>query len=536
MKNLRHMKKTILFILILFCEFAIAQETVGLVYSDINETKADGYTLFNTLSDDRVYLINNCGEVVNQWDFSGKNSKQSYLLENGNLWQSDQETADIRDWDNNVIWSVEFNSLGFRIHHDIAPLPNGNFLLLIRDTYTDVEMLAQGKDTSFDGSRFVLDKIIEIEPVGTNSANIVWEWKFFDHLIQQFDSSKPNFGSISANPQLLDMNYEAFNSVDYTHGNGIDYNADLDQIMISARHTSEIYVIDHSTTTAQAASNSGGIYGKGGDFLWRWGNPAVYDSGTAANQTLGKQHDAKWITDGIHKGKISVFSNDAYGTDLSASSAHIIEPNDVDGVYNLDKGKFSPEDYFWSYNGTILGEILRENSRSGVQIMPNGNALINETNKGRISEVDSSGKVIWVYKIPISGGTTFDQYTKEIADNGSFRATRYPENYVGFDGLTIVSSGIIENENSISANCAKLLSVDNLYFSDLRVYPNPTKDWLNFNFNKPIDQIKVYDIYGKIVLTQTNAELVNLESLANGLYVVKILSGGSTDSLKIIKN
>ena len=313
--------------------------------------------------------------------------------------------------------------------------------------------------------------------------------------------------------------------------------------MISARHTSEIYVIDHSTTTLEAASHTGGIYGKGGDFLWRWGNPAVYDNGTVSNQKLGKQHDAKWITEGIHKGKISVFSNEGYGTDLSASSIHIIEPNDNNGVYTMDLDVFSPEDYFWSYDGTILGEVLRENSRSGVQIMTNlseklrdinSNILINETNKGRISEVDSNGRVIWVYEIPISVGSTYNQFATEIADNGSFRATRYPENYVGFDGLTLVSSGIIEDVNSISAKCAKLLSVDSFNFSDLTAYPNPTKHWLNFN--RTIDQIDVFDIYGKAVLSQRGAVRVNLQNLANGLYIIKISSGNSTNSLKVIKN
>jgi hypothetical protein len=531
------MKKITVFALLLLFNFATAQETVGLVFDDVNESKSGGYTLFTSLNDDRVFLMNNCGEVVNQWSFSGLNGRQVYLLENGNLLQGNGFNADIRDWNNNVLWSLDYMAVfGFRVHHDLEPLPNGNFLVLVRDPYTDVEMFAEGKDTSYPEDSFVLERIVEIKPVGTNSASIVWEWKLFDHMIQEFDASKPNFGTVADNPQLFDMNYDDGHGSNPIHSNAIDYNEDLNQIAISARHLSEVFILDHSTTTAQAATHTGGIYGKGGDFLWRWGNPEVYNQGTIADRQLGRQHDIKWITEGPHQGKMSVFSNDGYGTDLTLSSIHIIDQNDSNGVYSLDaSGKFLPEDYFWSYDGTILGEVMEGSSRCGVQIMANGNALINETGKGRYSEVDSSGNVVWVYIVPTAANSTFDQF--ETPDGtGSFRAHRYPESYIGFHDVTFNNTGIIENVNAISENCINLLSVDDIAFNDLQVYPNPTKGIVNINFNKQIDQIEVYDLSGKTVLRKLNSETINLENLKDGLYLIRISADDNSETIKIVKN
>ena len=534
------MKKTLLLMTLLFLNYAMSQETVGLVYNNVNLEKSPGYTLFTSLNDNRILLINNCGEVVNQWTSDwgtapNQTSRMVYLLENGNLLLSSGFNVQIKDWNNNPVWGINYqDEFGFRIHHDIEPLPNGNILVLVRDPYTNTEMFDAGLDTSFTEDTLVLERIVEIQPVGTDTANIVWEWKLFDHLVQEFDASKANFGVVADNPQLLDVNYEDGHGTNPIHANAVEYNAALDQIAVSSRHLKEVFIIDHSTTTVEAAGHTGGIYGKGGDFLWRWGNPEVYNRGTLSDRKLGRQHDIKWIEDGPHAGKLSVFSNDGYGTDLAASSIHIIDQNDTNGVYAMSAGKFLPEDYFWSYDGTVMGEIVLEGSRSGVQIMSNGNALICETNRGRFTEVNGLGEVVWVYEIPTAQNNTFNQFETPIG-TGSFRAHRYPENYPAFSGVTFNNTGIIEDVNSISENCSNLLSVGDQVLAELSVYPNPTKDILNFNSNDRIDTIEVYNITGKVILKAENADYINLSDLTDGMYMVKISIGNNSEVLKILK-
>lgn len=497
---------------------------------------SDGYVLFTPEQNKSAYLIDNCGEKINEWTFTEIPGLTCYLLEDGTLLRAGKDSLEIRDWDNNLLWSYATTANGLRQHHDIEPLPNGNILLVVMGFYDDSTMNAAGRNPANLVGNVKLDQIVELEPVGTNSANIVWQWNFYDHLVQDFDSQKGNYGVVQDHPELLDINYNNGNNVDWTHVNAIDYNSTLDQILISARHLDEIYIIDHSTTTAEAASNSGGNSGKGGDFLWRWGNPEVYRQGTSIDQKLFQQHDARWVPSGyLDEHKISVFNNGGNGVALE-SYLHLIEPKIVSGDYTMSSNQFLPSDFDWTWGGSLLGNVFYQNKKSGCHALPNGNFIVTETSRGRVSEIMKDGTLLWSYRNPTGQSGAYNQFDVIILNlNSFFRGEKYQADYAGFTGKDLTPQGLIEDENSNSNSCI-LLGLDNSQFDSFNI-ENPVKDsHIHFSETINAELILITSISGKEVYRKTNFHGNHIEfHQPQGVYFIQISRGNQIASRKIIR-
>jgi hypothetical protein len=470
MKRVRTSSLIVLMTLIMLYSFlppAKAQHTIGLVEYD--STNADGYVLFSPMLSRNTYLIDKCGKEINRWQSNYTPGASCYLLEDGSMIRAGNlrnpffsgggvsGILEHFNWDGSLRWSYRISSSTMVSHHDFTVMPNGNILVIVWQSKTRAQQIAAGRGPSLAENVIWSESILELQPVGTNSANIVWQWNLWDHLIQDSDMTKANYGVVADHPELVNLNYVRGNlpPADWIHLNAIDYNEELDQIVLSSYTFDEIWVIDHSTTTAEAATHSGGNSGKGGDLLYRWGNPEAYGRGEPTDKKLFHQHNPQWIPEGHpHAGKIIIFDNGdgRPGNQLYSSIVIIDPPINGDGSYSMNgSNSFGPADYFWEYTAPIKTELYSQ-LISGVQQLPNGSIMICEGGSGEFWEVDTTGKRVWKYINPISNTTPLRQGRTPSA-NSVFRCTYYPPSYRGFQGLTLTPGIEIESDPIYPALC-----------------------------------------------------------------------------------
>ena len=367
----------------------------------------DGITLFNDNNgpdSQRTILIDNDGQVINEWFGDGAIASTPYLLQGGDLLRPCRVQGSIPmngaavggrvqrfSYDGDVLWDFTFSDQNNQPHHDICAMPNGNVLMVAWERKTQSQGQSMGRQ-NLNGEIWPT-QIVEVMPTGQTTGDIVWEWHLWDHLIQDISSSFPNYGIISQHPEKLDINKGNIHpqNGDWIHVNALDYHPALDQIVFSSNSLDEIFIIDHGTTTEEAA-------GPAGDFLYRWGNPSNYErNGT---HVLWNVHGVNWIDDGLPgEGNLLLFNNG--NDDGSSDLIEFVTPLQPDGSYEINKNNPYdpvPGDYVFFYESNDFhGDHL-----CGVYRLPNGNTIATNGPESEIRELDTDGQIVWQYYTPNS--------------------------------------------------------------------------------------------------------------------------------------
>lgn len=523
------------------------------------------YTLYSVQNSSTTQLIDESNAVYHTWTHgnSAKTGYSSYLMPGGILWRTVQNqgnslngggvTGRVQkvDWDGNVLWDFTYSSSTYCLHHDICPLPNGNVLLISYDVKSASEATAAGSSSS--SSRWS-EKILEVKPTGSTTGEIVWEWKLWDHLVQSTNASAANYqASVLEHPELFNLNYNS--AQDWFHMNGIDYNPITDQIAFSSHNMNQWFIIDHSTTTAEAASHAGGNSGKGGDFLYRYGNPASY--GATGTTVLNVTHDAHWIPEGSPNAGYLVGFNNRGISNNQSSVDQIALPVDGYNFTHTSGQAFTPATY-----------TLRHACSGGSQNMgnseqfPNGNMLVCVASSGLMYEIDASGTTIWsktasgavpqahryescfidieAPAIPVitetsgvlnsTAAATYQWYLNGVQISGATNQSYTPtQSGVYIVRITDANGCVFRYATGYKFTASSTTGLTEQMIMNANLYPNPSTGIINLDVPS-LDgknyEVAVYDLLGKLIFSAQNAAQIDLSGKMNGSYVVTVSAEG----------
>ena len=354
------------------------------------------YILVNDAGANRAYIMDKEGRLRHEWELTNNIGNDVFLLPDGNVLASLESDDPKMPFggkggrlqlvapDNSLVWDFIYSTEKAETHHDAEMLPNGNVIALVWEKRSAEEAVEAG----FTAPIAVYpEAVIEIDPA---TSEIVWEWHSWDHMVQDHDENRMNYGVVSSHPELIDLNYVPRSNTwpevngDIMHANAIAYDARNDLIFISVNFFSEVWVIDHSTTTAEAAGHSGGNFGKGGDLVYRFGNPETYQN-PLGTRLFYNNHFPNLLR-GDDQGRLLIFSN---GSGFDQSTVYELR---LPATLQLSENEDNEPEVLWSFTHPDLysGRV------SGAVELPNGNILITEGDYG-YWEVTREKEVVWKF-------------------------------------------------------------------------------------------------------------------------------------------
>ena len=423
------------------------------IYSD-PEKVAPGYLLFSAWprleEHEYTYLVDTEGNVVHKWksitpEYAGRGffmEKTARLTETGSIIQGlssapapghryeGERVLQELDWDGNLVWEFSDPREGYLYHHNFKRIWNNHLndwtiIFTSQFPMTQEQAVAAGADPSVEWDA-APDGVVEVDMDG----NIVWEWWSLDHVIQDVNPDWPNYGVLAEHPERFDLNWGAGLTGDF------------------------------KASKALAA-------GPKGDIIFRWGNPALYDSGEApsynpdgdvsseGDRMLFHHHDTQWVKEGLPgAGNFLIFDNGSRRA--GAYYSVLLEVNPYDGAY--PDAPYLPEmeaggpanQIVWSFQSVYPNSFYSRNI-SGAQRLANGNTLGVAGRAGHIFQVTREGEVVWEYIVPIlsglpEGSAPSDIYKKVMSDaddNSIFTAHWISPDHPGLAGKDLAPQGKI---------------------------------------------------------------------------------------------
>lgn len=471
--------------------------TVGAVFLD-RSLACPGYTLFSAHK--ATYLIDLDGRMMHSWP-SRRLVFASYLLESGNLVRDGNDVSlcpgfrtggaagyvEVVTWENELVWWWCAEPRSERLsHHDLEPIGDGRVLVLCWERVRRGRCESEGRlqellpdDELWDNLVIELcppyeslDVSLDNAPRSTTNASReglrateTWRWSQFDHLVQDTDPTKKNYGRVGERLDRFDLNYapaggkaRSRNSIppdqvspsglalfdphwkigktgekDWLHANSIAYDEERAYVLVSYCVPSEVIIISRAS----------------GDVVFRFGNPAVCRRGDPyADRVLYMQHSAQFSHSPRDSPnlKILLFNNGTAPHRLWSTVDEYEVPSDspLNAVLPSKKrsegGVETRANLTWSH-GKPVGhrDSFYAHHSSGVHRCPNGNTLICLGPQGILFEVTPDHEECWRYVSPVQvrGQDDPPAFVRQgqhraFGKFGIFFARRYAPDYPAF--------------------------------------------------------------------------------------------------------
>jgi len=93
------------------------------------------------------------------------------------------------------------------------------------------------------------------------------------------------------------------------------------------------------------------------------------------------------------------------------------------------------------------------------------------------------------------------------------------------------------NTNSVSTTVVGTLNVNGFDLTEISLYPNPVEDLLNIALPSQValDNAKLFDITGKLVLESAQQNTIDMSNLSDGVYILKLKTDKGELTKKVIK-
>lgn len=320
-----------------------------------------------------------------------------------------------------------------------------------------------------------------------------------------------------------------------------------------------------------ALKNDGTVWAAGGNNFGQLGNGTFVYNNTAG-QVIGltgivKIDAARWHSIALkNDGTVWTWGHNGHGQlGNGATGTNLSTPVQVIGLQNIIAiSATTKNSYALKNDGTVWewGELystIIENTPIQVSLGANiVNIAGSEGDQGQGYAIKNDGSLWqWTWNLQnqignftqvtgISGvSAVARKYAHSLALNNDgtlFGWGNNPNGEVG-NGILGNSMGVnmaVLNPTSVVSICnIALITEENLITNTISVYPNPSNEILNIQLsdNNSVDRIVISDLSGKKILEQNgNQTFINIESLAQGMYLLEVVSAGNKMVNNFIKN